>query len=190
MTTATLNRNFARELVELDSELQEKNSQRDRAMATGNEPAVTRLSNEVAALEQKRRNIESSRRGLHQIAQEEAAARDAKARQAAAAEANRLLTELAQHARELEGIEGHLLRKLAEIHHTEDSIAAALIPFATGERQRGFLHRASYIVGRNAIEEFLAGTNLVGLGEQVAKSVTHARELVERIIALPLEEET
>src|SRR4051812_23074929 len=122
--TATAARDFKQELAEVDRELQEKNRFRDRYAANGNDGALQRISAEIAALEGKKRNIESAKRGVQEIADEEAVALDARRRREARVAANRLLDELEQQARELEGIEGHLLRKLSEVHHTEGQLAA------------------------------------------------------------------
>lgn len=190
MTSGTATRDFRQELAAVDREIEEKNRFRDRYAASGNDRDLQRITTELAGLEQRKRNIESARRGLHEIALEEARAKDRKARQAAIPEANQLLDELLQQARELEGIEGHMLRKLSEIHHTEDRIATTLAPFAKDDRAVSFLRRASLLVGRLEIETFLERSNLVGLGDRTAKAVVQARELVDRIVALPQMEET
>jgi hypothetical protein len=169
-TTAALREDLAR----LTPDLEAARVAFDRASAAGGDREIARCRQDLAELESSRSDLESAIRGAERYEQQQAAEAKRRAKKLAIDTAHARLDELERQATELENNYLRFVHSLAAVHDTEDKVAGAVGRHATRETE-SLLTRVQHIVGRLPIEDALDRHPLVGIGDQVRRSVDVGR---------------
>lgn len=170
---------FDRQISDIESAIDKKQEQYDKALVKGNSRLVSGLNEELSVLREKLEGVRSMRRGAQYLDAEQSAHEYGQARKEAFRKTGKALDDIVRLATEIGATWRHLQQLFSEVHEKEDLAVASLSPYLNG-RDRDVLP-ALRLFGRQDVESMFERDLLSRICAEMPQGTSRVRARLTKV---------